>query len=67
MKLTAKDIKKIMLGITLSDGSIDRKNQRFEFYSKSQSFVDFVADTLQQITGVVVNYKYDTKNNGHRI
>ena len=67
MKLTAKDIKKIMLGVTLSDGSIDRKNQRFEFYSKSQSFVDFVADTLQQITGVVVNYKYDAKNNGHRI
>ena len=67
MSLTAKEIKKIMLGIVLSDGHIDRKNQRFEFYSKSKLFIDFVSDVLSGITGVTVNYKYDAKNNGHRI
>ena len=67
MSLTAKEIKKIMLGIVLSDGHIDRKNQRFEFYSKSKLFIDFVSDVLSGITGVTINYKYDAKNNGHRI
>ena len=67
MSLTAKEIKKILLGIVLSDGHIDRKNQRFEFYSKSKLFIDFVSNVLSGITGVTINYKYDAKNNGHRI
>ena len=67
MSLTAKEIKKIMLGIVLSDGHIDRKNRRFEFYSKSKLFIDFVSDVLSGITGVTINYKYDAKNNVHRI
>ena len=67
MSLTAKEIKKIMLGIVLSDGHIDHKIQRFEFYSKSKLFIDFVSDVLSGITGVTINYKYDAKNNGHRI
>ena len=67
MSITAKEIKKIMLGIVLSDGHIDCKNQRFEFYSKSKLFIDFVSDVLSGITGVTINYKYDAKNNGHRI
>ena len=67
MSITAKEIKKIMLGIVLSDGHIDHKNQRFEFYSKSKLFIDFVSDVLSGITGVTINYKYDAKNNGHRI
>ena len=66
-KLTAKEIKKIMYGIILSDGHIDTKNQRFEFYTKSSDFCNFVADVLRQISGVHVNYKYDAKNIGHRI
>lgn len=66
-KLTAKEIKKIMYGVILSDGHIDIKNQRFEFYSKSSNFCSFIADTLKEISGVHVNYKYDSKNNGHRI
>lgn len=67
MSITAKEIKKIMYGLVLSDGHIDMKNQRFELYSKSFDFCKFVADVLLEITGVRVNYKYDAKNNGHRI
>lgn len=65
--LTAKEIKKIMYGLVLSDGHIDTENQRFEFYTKSPDFCDYVAGVLQQITGVHVKYKYDAKHNGHRI
>jgi len=63
----ASEVKKILSGVILSDGRIDTKNKRFEFYSKSKQLSDDVTEKLQNITGMHVNYKYDLKNNGHRI
>lgn len=65
--LTAREIKKKLMGVIATDGYIDTKNNRFEFYSKSKQLSDDITETLQCITGCHVNYKYDKKNNGHRI
>ena len=65
--LKASQIKKIISGIILTDGHVDTKNCRFEFYTKSEQLCDDVTGVLQNITGMHVNYKYDLKNNGHRI
>ena len=65
--LTASQIKKILFGVILTDGHVDTKNCRFEFYSKSKQLSDTVTEVLHNITGMHVNYKYDLKNDGHRI
>lgn len=65
--LSAREIKKVLLGVLVTDGHLDVRNQRFEFYSKSKDYTDYLTEVLQQITGMEVRYKYDRKNNGHRI
>lgn len=65
--LTAREIKKKLMGVIATDGYIDIKNNRFEFYSKSKQLSDDISQTLACITGCHVNYKYDLKNKGHRI
>jgi hypothetical protein len=49
--LTSKQIKKIILGILVSDGYII-KEQRFGFGNKSKEYVDYTKSVLDQITGV---------------
>lgn len=53
--LKAYEIKKIVLGIVLSDGSIDKRG-RFDFYSKREEYAKFVFEVLTNITGMHVNY-----------
>jgi len=53
-RLTAKEIKKIVIGLVLSDGSIDMKNQRFSLYSKHREYIEYVYEVLSQITGMEV-------------
>ena len=55
-RLTAKEIKKIVLGITLSDGYIDTKGDRFELYSKQFEYAEYVAQVLKQISGMGVRF-----------
>lgn len=62
-RLTAKEIKKIILGVVLSDGHIDIRNNRFDFYSKHYNYAKYIAEVLQQITGmdVALNVKNDKR------
>ena len=64
-RLAAKDIKKIVYGITLSDGHIDVKNDRFDFYSSKKEYSDFVSDVLSQITGMSITNKMKTDKRGY--
>lgn len=63
--LTAKEIKKIVIGIVLSDGYIDMKNQRFELYTKEEEYAKYVYSVLSQITGMYVTIKVKTNLKGH--
>lgn len=64
-RLTAKEIKKIVLGVTLSDGHIDTKNDRFDFYSKHREHAEYVAEVLKQISGMDVTFKVKNDKRGH--
>jgi hypothetical protein len=48
--LTAKRIKKIVYGISLSDAHITERG-RLDFYSKHEEYASYIAEVLQQITG----------------
>lgn len=63
--LTAKEIKKIVIGITLSDGCIDVANQRFDFYSKEEEYAKYVYEVLSQITGMKVSFKVKEDKRGY--
>lgn len=68
--LNSREIKKIVLGLVLSDASID-KNNRFDFYSKSKEYAQFVCFVLGNITGAnpkmykVKDYRFNTY--GYRV
>jgi hypothetical protein len=64
-RLTAKEIKKVVYGVVLSDGHIDVKNQRFDFYSKCEAYAQYVYDVLTQITGMDVKLTTKFDKRGH--
>lgn len=69
-RLTAKEIKKIVIGLVLSDGSIDMKNQRFNIYSKHREYIEYVYEVLSQITGMGIKTQvYHDKRGylGHKL
>ena len=69
MKLLAKDIKKVMLGICLSDASISETG-RFDFYSKNEEYAKYVFNVISEITGTRPKYyvKYDKRGyTGYRV
>lgn len=55
-RLTAKQIKKVVYGVSLTDGHLEERG-RFQLYSKHRQYVEHVAETLKQITGVNVNVR----------
>lgn len=55
--LKASEIKKILIGVSLTDGTIDLKNQRFGFYSKQEEYARYIYNTLSQITGMGVKFQ----------
>ncbi len=61
--LTAKEIKKTLIGILISDGCIDVARQRFDFYSKEEDYAKYVYGVLSQITGLNVKFyvKHDKR------
>lgn len=63
--LTAKEIKKIVYGVTLSDGHIDVDKQRFDFYSKEEEYARYVYNVLSQITGMDVVFRVKHDKRGH--
>lgn len=63
--LTAKEIKKIVYGIVISDGSIDMKGQRFDLYIKHKEYAEYVYFALSQITGMDVHLKLKRDKRGH--
>ena len=74
-RLTAKEIKKILLGTILSDGYLQETqggSVRFELFTKVKEHADYITNVLKQITGVFVNCKpkFDKRYNkyiGYRI
>ncbi len=63
--LAAWEIKKILLGIVISDGSIDVRNQRFDLYTKQETYAKFVYDVISQISGVHVTMKVKHDKRGY--
>lgn len=69
--LNSKRIKKILMGIMVSDGSI--YGGRFDLYSKSQSYIDDVDYVLSCITNmhtkqiVKIDNRFQKESIGHRI
>ena len=51
-RLNSKTIHKALLGIVLSDGYIDSKNNRFDFYSKHSEYAIHVMKILSNITNM---------------
>lgn len=64
-RLKAKEIKKILLGIVLSDGCIDKRVDRFDFYSKQEDYAKYVYAVLEQITGMYVTFKVVKDKRGY--
>lgn len=48
--MEAKKIKKILFGLLVSDASLDKAHQRFDFYSSHKEYADYVQSTLSQLT-----------------
>lgn len=48
--LSSKEIKKILIGVLSSDGSLD-VNGRFDFYSSKEAYARYIFDVVSQITG----------------
>lgn len=63
--LTAKEIKKVMFGVILSDGHVDIKNQRFDFYSCKEDYARYVYSVVSQITGVSASFKVKKDKRGY--
>lgn len=69
--MKAKQIKKIMFGVLLSDGSIDKNSIRFEVYSKNKEYAEYLNQTFNNLTHTTFSLKetldkrFDVK--GYRI
>lgn len=70
MKGMKMSIKKIVNGVILSDGSLDRRSNRFMFYNVSEEYIDYMIDVLSTIKNIGVTKKTVYKNNkvvGYRL
>lgn len=63
--LTAKEIKKIVYGIVVTDGHIDMNNYRFDFYAKDEEYAVHVHNVLSQITGMNVKFRVKHDKRGY--
>ena len=70
-RLTAKTIKKILLGVLVSDGALSSaKNSRFDLYSKNREYAEYILEVIQQITrsSAVLNVRRDKRGYvGYRV
>ena len=48
--MEAKRIKKIMLGVLISDGSLDKNNQRFDLYTKEKEYAEYIFNCMSNLT-----------------
>jgi hypothetical protein len=48
--MKASEIKKVLFGVLLSDGSLDTKTQRFGIYSKQPEYIDFLYKVFSGLT-----------------
>ena len=48
--MEAKRIKKILFGVLLSDGSLDKTTQRFDLYSKQKEYAEYVHSVSSSLT-----------------
>jgi len=48
--MEASRVKKILFGILLSDGSLERNHKRFDLYSKQKEYAEYVQTTLSNLT-----------------
>ena len=55
-RLLSSRIKKILLGVAISDGCV--KNARFDFFIKSQQYAEYITDVLNQVTGTTTRLYY---------
>lgn len=63
--LTASEIKKILIGVVISDGYIDTVNQRFDFYSVEESYAKYIYEVISQISGMGVTFKVKHDKRGY--
>lgn len=63
--LKSSEIKKIILGIMLSDGHIEMPRGRFDFYSKEEDYAKFVYDVMSQITGISLKFYVKKDKRGY--
>lgn len=48
--MEAKKIKKILYGVLISDGSLDKNTKRFDLYSKQKDYADYIQKTMDSLT-----------------
>lgn len=63
-RLSSKEVKKIILGVTLSDGHITAKG-RYDFYSKNEEYAEYVYNVLSQVTGMEPTLKIKRDKRGY--
>lgn len=63
-RLTAKEIKKIMYGVCLSDGHIEPRG-RFQLYSKHKEYIEYICWVLSQITHVNATFRVRNDKRGY--
>jgi hypothetical protein len=66
------NIKKILLGVLLSDGSLDKNHKRFEVFNKNKEFVEVLSKVLEEVPGIRFSTKevFDKRYNrvtGYRL
>ena len=69
--MEAKRLKKILFGVLLSDGSLDKNTKRFDLYSKEEEYARYIQTTLSHLTHTTFSLKekVDTMFNvkGYRV
>ncbi len=63
--LTASEIKKILIGVVISDGHIDVSNQRFDFYNSQEEYAKYVYEVVRQISGMKVTFSVKRDKRGY--
>lgn len=63
--LTAKEIKRFVLGIVLTDGHIDVAKKRFDMYCKDEAYLRHVYNVLTQISQMKVTLKVKEDKRGY--
>lgn len=64
-RLNSREIKKILFGVLLSDGSI--YNKRFDLFTKSEQYAQYITSVLNQLTGskAYYNIKLDKRKESY--